>query len=128
MGFWIFMLLMGLLLPVTMIVLGSCFAKKAPAEINSVFGYRTRMSMLNQDTWTFAHHYSGVLYRRVGWVLLPISVIAMLLLLGKETGVVGTWGGGFVEAQVLFLIGPIIPTERALRKTFDQNGQRKNRR
>ena len=27
------------------------FMKKAPKEINSVFGYRTSMSMKNKDTW-----------------------------------------------------------------------------
>ena len=41
MGFWIFMLIMDLLLPFTMIGFGRYFMKKAPKEINSVFGYRT---------------------------------------------------------------------------------------
>ena len=55
MGFWIFMLIMDLLLPFTMIGFGRYFTKKAPKEINSVFGYRTSMSMKNKDTWEFAH-------------------------------------------------------------------------
>ena len=50
MGFWIFMLIMDLLLPFTMIGFGRYFMKKAPKEINSVFGYRTSMSMKNKDT------------------------------------------------------------------------------
>ena len=56
MGFWIFMLIMDLLLPFTMIGFGRYFMKKAPKEINSVFGYRTSMSMKNKDTWEFAHN------------------------------------------------------------------------
>ena len=59
MGFWIFMLIMDLLLPFTMIGFGRYFMKKAPKEINSLFGYRTSMSMKNKDTWEFAHKYSG---------------------------------------------------------------------
>ena len=59
MGFWIFMLIMDLLLPFTMIGFGRYFMKKAPKEINSVFGYRTSMSMKNKDTWEFAHKYCG---------------------------------------------------------------------
>ena len=51
MEFWIFMLIMDLLLPFTMIGFGRYFMKKAPKEINSVFGYRTSMSMKNKDTW-----------------------------------------------------------------------------
>ena len=39
MGFWIFMLIMDLLLPFAMIGFGRYFMKKAPKEINSVFGY-----------------------------------------------------------------------------------------
>ena len=59
MGFWIFMLIMDLLLPFAMIGFGRYFMKKAPKEINSVFGYRTSMSMKNKDTWEFAHKYCG---------------------------------------------------------------------
>lgn len=54
MGFWIFMLIMDLLIPFTMIGFGKMFLKKAPDQINYVFGYRTSMSMKNQDTWVFA--------------------------------------------------------------------------
>lgn len=50
MGFWIFMLIMDLLIPFTMIGFGKMFLKKAPDQINYVFGYRTSMSMKNQDT------------------------------------------------------------------------------
>ena len=45
MGFWIYMLIMDLILPFTMIGFGKYFIKKAPKEINGVFGYRTSMSM-----------------------------------------------------------------------------------
>ena len=51
MGFWIFMLIMDLLLPFTMIGFGRYFMKKAPKKINSVFGYRSSMSMKNKDTY-----------------------------------------------------------------------------
>ena len=40
MGFWIFMLLMNLMIPLTMIGFGRSFMKNTPKEINAVFGYR----------------------------------------------------------------------------------------
>ena len=40
MGFWIFMLIMDLLLPFTLIGFGRYFMKKAPKKINTVFGSR----------------------------------------------------------------------------------------
>ena len=71
MEFWIFMLIMDLLLPFTMIGFGKYFMKKAPKEINSVFGYRTSMSMKNKDTWEFAHKYCGKVWYVCGMVMLP---------------------------------------------------------
>ena len=62
MGFWIFMVIMDLLVPLTMIGFGRYFLKQAPGTINWVFGYRTEMSMKNKDTWEFAHKYIGKLW------------------------------------------------------------------
>ena len=56
MGFWVFMLFMDLLIPFTMIGFGKLFMTKLPQDINTVFGYRTTMSMKNKDTWAFAHN------------------------------------------------------------------------
>ena len=124
MGFWIFMLIMNLLIPVTMIGFGKYFIKSAPGNINIVFGYRTSMSMKNQDTWEFAHTYCGKLWYKWGMILLVITVIAMLFLLGKSVDTISYWGGTICMIQLLPLIGGIGPTENALRKNFDKNGKR----
>ena len=125
MGFWLFMLIMDLLLTFTMIGFGRYFIKKAPREINAVFGYRTSMSMKNQDTWKFAHKYVGKIWYVCGKILLPVSVAAMLLVLGKDEDCVGTVGGIVCGIQLAPLIVSIIPTEIALRKNFDKNGKRR---
>ena len=72
MGFWIFMLIMDLLIPFTMIGFGYIFLKKAPKNINTLFGYRTTMSMKNKDTWEFAHKYCGKLWYVWGMILLSM--------------------------------------------------------
>lgn len=61
MGFLIFMVIMLLLTPLTMIGFGKYFIKSAPKEINGAFGYRTSMSMKNKDTWQFAHNYLRII-------------------------------------------------------------------
>ena len=122
MEFWIFMLIMDLLLPFTMIGFGKYFMKKAPKEINSVFGYRTSMSMKNKDTWEFAHKYCGKVWYVCGMVMLPITVIFMLLVIGKSEDCVGSMGGIICGVQLIPLIGSILPTEIALKKNFDKNG------
>ncbi|MCR5004515.1 MAG: SdpI family protein [Clostridiales bacterium] len=122
MGFWIFMLCMVLMIPVIMIVFGWIFMKKAPGKVNWVFGYKTKRSMTNEDTWAFAHKYIGRLWWICGLVLLPLSVIPMLLLSGKDKDMVGNVGAFITMVQMIPLVGTIFPTERALKKNFDENG------
>lgn len=125
MGFWVFMLIMNIWIPVVMILCGRHFQNNAPKEINVIFGYRTTMSMKNQETWQFAHHYMGRLWYLSGMILLPLSVVLMLPLIGKDKDTIG-WLGAFIcMIQVVALIGEIIPTEIALHKKFDKNGNPK---
>ena len=81
MGFWVFMLVMDLLIPLTMIGFGRYFIKRVPKEINAVFGYRTSMSMKSKDTWEFAHKYCGRIWYFSGLIMLPITVIFLLLVI-----------------------------------------------
>lgn len=110
-----------------MIGFGKYFIKIAPKEINGFFGYRTTKSMKNEDTWEFAHLFCGKLWYMIGWVMLILSVIAMLSILGKDINYVGTFGGILSITQVVFLIGSIFPTEIALMKTFDKRGARRKK-
>ena len=125
MGFWIYMLIMVLLIPATMLGFGKYFLNKSPKDINCVFGYRTTMSMKNKDTWEFAHRYCGKIWYRCGFVMLPLSVIIMLFVIGDNYDTVGTVGGIVCFIQLVPLIATIVPTERALKREFDRNGKRK---
>lgn len=126
MGFWIFMLIMDLLTPLLMLGFGSLSLKRAPKEINFVYGYRTAMSMKNKDTWQFAHAYFGRLWSRIGWILLPVSIIPLLFVINRDTNTVSIVGGVVCAIQVVVLLGSIVPVEKALKRTFDRDGNRKN--
>ena len=125
MGFWIFKLCTVLLVPLIMLFFGLYFKNKSPKEINSLFGYRTTMSMKNKDTWEFAHHYCGRLWLVLGMIMLPLSVIPMLFFINQDIDVVGIAGGIIEGIQVVVLLISIFPTEKALKKTFDENGNRR---
>ena len=125
MGFWIFMLVMDLLCPTIMIIMGRYFMKTSPKEINYIFGYRTNMSMKNMETWDFAHKYIGKLWFFLGLILVPITVIPMLFVIGGNEDTVGMVGSIICIVSLVMLGVPIIPTERALKKTFDEEGNRK---
>ncbi len=124
MKFWIFMLIMDLLIPFIMIGFGKCFSKTAPKDINMLFGYRTSMSMKNEDTWIFAHKYCGKIWLISGLIMLPLSIVAMLLVVDGSKDVVGTVGVILCNIQIISIIVSIILTEKALKKTFDKNGNK----
>lgn len=125
MGLWIFTFVMDMLIPLTMIGFGKLFLKNAPKAINAVFGYRTSMSMKNKDTWEFAHKYCGRLWYRCGTVLLLVSAVAMLFTIGRSESVTGTVAAVVCALQIVFLIGSIYPTEKALKQNFDRDGKRR---
>lgn len=122
-GFWIFMLIMELVVPLIMIGFGICFSKNAPKEINQVFGYRTTRSMKNQETWKFAHNYSGKLWKRIGLIMTPIIVIVMLFSYGKDINYVSNFGLVITGIQIIVLIVSIFPVEVALKRNFDKDGR-----
>ena len=123
--FWIFMLLFVLMIPLTMIYFGRMFFKSPPKSINATFGYRSTMSMKNQETWKLAHTVCGRFWFRCGRILLPLSVVPMLLVIGRGTETVGYTGAIIVFIQLVPLLCVIPVTEHALRKNFDKNGMRK---
>ena len=115
---------MNVLLPFMMIVIGHIFSKRPPKEINHLTGYRTSMSMKNEDTWVFAHHHCGKIWKIVGTCMLVPSFLAMLVVIGKDTDTAGIFGSLVIGVQMVILIASVIPTEVALRKNFDKDGNR----
>ena len=126
MRFWIGMLIMDLLIPLTMIGFGNLFIKRPPKSINAIFGYRTPMSCKNQETWDFAHKYCGKLWFISGLVLVQVTAVAMLCIIGMDKDTIGTIGSIVAGVELVPLIGVVIPTEAALRKNFDKDGNRRS--
>lgn len=124
-GFYIYMLLTSLLIPVIMLVFGWIFHHQAPKKINVWYGYRSARSMKNEDTWVFAHQHIGRTWMLVGVVLLVVSVIPMIAVYGKDVDTVSVVSLVLLFVQMIPMIMSLIPTERALKRTFDENGIRK---
>ena len=127
MGNWFMMLGFNLLIPAIMLGAGKLFLKKAPKDINWIFGYRTTMSMKNEDTWYFAHRIAGAFWWKWGWITLAITVVAILLILNKSDEVVSAVGCILMFLQLIPVLAVIPHTEKALRSTFDKDGSRKEK-
>ncbi|MBQ3200039.1 MAG: SdpI family protein [Firmicutes bacterium] len=125
MGFWFAMLAASLLTPAIMLLFGWMFKNNPPQNINGVYGYRTGMSMKNRDTWDFAHRYCGTLWVKLGFVLLPASLAAMLTVYGGTEDEIGSLVAAVCLLQVVALLFAVVKTERALKQVFDKNGVRR---
>lgn len=105
----------------SMIGFGYLFMKKPPQEINSVFGYRTRMSSQNKETWRFAHTYAGRFWVADGWITLVVSLLCLLITYRTSVFLTVVIVLLFAQLTALLLVIPF--TEAALRRAFDRNGR-----
>ena len=114
------------LLPLIILVFGLFARIGLPRRVNFFAGYRTPMACKNQETWAFAHKYVGRLWIILGLVMI-IVVIAMLLLIERGTFALEPVTVLLISAvgTLLCVLLAIIPTEMALRKSFDKNGERR---
>ena len=125
MWFWWFMFVSNLIIPTIQIIAGQMFRKSCPQNINYLFGYRTKRSVINMDTWKFAHNFCGQIWWKVGWIMLILSAIIQVPFFHSDDDTIGVVGMILSIAQLIVLIVSIIPTEIALKKTFHEDGTRK---
>ncbi|MFR8426258.1 MAG: SdpI family protein [Roseburia inulinivorans] len=100
--------------------------KHCPKKINGVVGYQTKMSMINMDTWRFAHDHAGKLWWKVGIGLLgPTGRLYIFLFIGASDDTMGILSIIIIVIQLVFLIGSIFPTEKALKNNFNEDGTKR---
>ena len=122
MGFWLTMLICDLLLPVTMIFGGMMMYRRPPKKINGIYGYRTRRSMKNMQTWRFAHHYCGRLWLRMGIVLLILTIAVMAVSALGDIQIISILTLVILGVQMIALFISIFKVEAELKNNFDENG------
>lgn len=117
---FLFRLLVGPVLPGALfLALGSLVSRHPPRKLNIYYGYRTRRSMLNQDTWTVANQFSTQLMIRVAKPCILLGVICACFIPFPAITIVAAGATLVMVAVILWL------TERRLTSLFDRNGHRK---
>lgn len=114
---------MTLLIPLLMLVTGLIFSRWTPKSINYLFGYRTRRSMINQETWNFANRTMGRIWITWSLLLLIPSGLVLFFLKTRVEQNLETWIVVLTLVQLAVLILSIIPVERALKAKFDDKGR-----
>lgn len=109
---------MSLIVGIFFIIFGFSLIKYPPESKNSVMGYKTTLSMKNQDTWNVSQKHSGVI----------------AIILGVINAIFGIWS--FIQPmvlnkdsmQLLLLISAIVIfliEEIHLLKLFHMDGSRR---
>lgn len=125
MWFWWFMLISDLMIPGIMMIAGRMMWKHCPRKINGIYGYRTKRSMMNQDTWKFAHEYCGKLWWKTGFLMLVPTILIFFPLIHSSEETIGMIGLIPCVLQCVVMILSILLTELALKKRFTEEGKRK---
>lgn len=125
MQMWFFMLFIAIVLPFIMFMSSFYFVAGGPKNINNIFGYRTGLSMINKDTWIFAHEYCGKLWLKVSIAFILASIVIMLCLIKTDQRVFVAVGFVIFIAEFVTLFFTINKTEKALADNFDIKGNRK---
>ena len=119
------MFILALPIPIIMIFLGKYMLSTGYKQISDWVGYRTEFAKKNMDTWVFAQKYYGRLLYKPGFICLIFVLIVMLSLLGKSDDAVAIGGAVAEIVPVGYMLIVIIPTERALKRTFNKDGSYK---
>lgn len=85
-----------------------------------MYGYRTKASMRNQQTWNVANRYSAKIMLITGSVLVIIALFSLKIQFLRNLNVLISTGLTIVSALCMLML-----TESHLKKMFDENGNRK---
>ena len=113
-------LLLLLMVPIITLIAGYLMYRHTPKSINGLVGYRTSRSMINQETWNFANKYCAALWIKLGIVSSIVSILIFIVFdINEFISIV------IVLIQTFLLLLSIIPVEKALKNTFDDDGNRR---
>ena len=123
MAFRVFMAFAVFLIPGIMVFFGRTMMDHPPKTINGAYGYRTAMSMINQDTWDYAQAACAKRWRRWGRVLALITLVVLIVALRRPA--FADVLGFYTAFETAFLLASVAATEIDLRRTFDDKGERR---
>lgn len=98
------------------LICGILFKLFPPRKINSFYGYRTFLTMKNEDTWREAQRYSANSFIVTGAIILIFSLLFKLA---------GINSGSTKLIALAAVVIMLVVDEIHMRKVFDSEGNRK---
>lgn len=119
------MLISVAFIPLLLIVIGKIFEKYPSKEPNIAIGFRTKLSMMNKETWDYAQRLFPKVWISLGRTLLPFSLIILFLLYSEDKDYTGNLALILMLVQVVLMLGSILYVNLKLKKAFNSDGSRK---
>lgn len=119
------MLISVAFIPLLLIVIGKIFDKYPIKEPNIAIGFRTKLSMMNKETWDYAQRLFPKAWISLGRIMLPLSLIILFLLYSEDKDYTGNLALILMLVQAALMLASIFYVDLKLRKTFNSDGSRK---
>lgn len=123
--FKVIMLISVAFIPLLLIVIGKIFEKYPSKEPNIAIGFRTKLSMMNKETWDYAQRLFPKAWISLGRILLPLSLIILFLLYREDKDYTGNLALILMLVQVVLMLGSILYVNLKLKAAFNSDGSRK---
>ena len=112
-------------IPLLLIVIGKIFEKYPSKEPNIAIGFRTKLSMMNKETWDYAQRLFPKVWISLGRIMLPLSLIILFLLYSEDKDYTGNLVLILILVQVVLMLGSILYVNLKLKAAFNSDGSRK---
>ena len=119
------MLILVAFIPLLLIVIGKIFEKYPSREPNIAIGFRTKLSMMNKETWDYAQRLFPKAWISLGRTMLPLSLIILFLLFSEDKDYTGNLVLILMIVQVVLMLGSILYVNLKLKAAFNSDGSRK---
>lgn len=106
-------------MPISLIIYGYIYIKRANKGTNSSFGYRTSRSMKSKETWEYSNNRLGKLWMILGFVLAIFSVAYSLIFQREQLELSKT----LLILGLIICIAPLFIVEKELKERFDEEGK-----
>lgn len=123
--FKVIILLSVAFIPLLLIVIGKIFEKHPIKEPNIAIGFRTKLSMMNKETWDYAQRLFPKVWISLGRIMLPLSLIILFLLYSEDKDYTGNLALILMLVQVVLMLGSILYVNLKLKAAFNSDGSRK---
>ena len=115
MSFWLYTFLCDLIVPVVMILGGRVMKHHPSLKMNKWIGYRTSLSMENEEMWQYAQKYSGQLWWKIGWWMLIPTILLHFPFVSSTRQCIENVSLVIVCIHLIVLLLTVVLTQKALK-------------